>query len=256
MAVGIHPEVKLEIHEWKSGSPEPATRSLAVHEVHVWHSLVDPLSPEIPRFQELLSRDEKERARRFHFEKNRGEYVLSRGTLRILLASYLGVPPTELCFRYSAHGKPSLSAPVRAATLSFNVSHTDGIAVYALAWNRRIGIDVERARKNFDAEQIAERFFSETERLALRQLPQEHRHEAFFRCWTRKEAYIKAIGQGLSHPLHQFDVSLAPNETAALLSTRPDAAEAKRWLLREIPLPANYIAALAVEADPTPVVQS
>ncbi len=249
MVVGIHPEVKLEIHEWKAGSPDPAARALGEHDLHVWYGLVDAFSPDIPRLQEVLSSDERERAGRFHFEKNRGEYVLSRGRLRILLASYIGASPGELCFRYSTHGKPDLNTAARAAALSFNVSHTEGIAVFAFAWNRKVGVDVERVRKNFDAEQIAERFFSATERLALRNLPEEQRHEAFFRCWTRKEAYIKAIGEGLSHPLHQFDVSLTPGEPAVLLGTRPDTAEAGRWLLREIPLPTNYIGAVALEAD-------
>jgi len=250
MVTGIHSEVKLEIYEWKPGGPDPV-RPLGEHDVHVWHGPLNLFSPEIPRLRELLSDDEKERAGRFHFEKNRNEYVLSRGRLRILLASYLSTSPAELCFTYSTHGKPSLNTPARGATLAFNVSHTDVFAVCAFAWNRRVGIDVERIRKNFDPEQIAERFFSAAERLALRNLPEEQRHEAFFRCWTRKEAYIKAIGEGLSHPLHQFDVSFTQEEPAALLGTRPDGAEAGRWWLREIPLPANYIAALAVEAGRT-----
>jgi 4'-phosphopantetheinyl transferase len=255
MVVGIHPEVKLEIYEWKPGSPDPATRSLGEHEVHVWHGPLDSFAPELPQLQDLLSDDEKERAGRFHFEKNRAEYVLTRGRLRILLASYLSSSPLDLCFSYSTHGKPGLSKPAPAAGLSFNVSHTDGFAICAFARNRKIGIDVEHVRKNFDAEQIAERFFSVAERAALRNLPEERRHEAFFRCWTRKEAYIKAIGEGLSHPLHQFDVSLTADEPAALLGTRPHESEAGRWLLCDIPLPANYIAAVAVERDSRPAPQ-
>jgi 4'-phosphopantetheinyl transferase len=104
--------------------------------------------------------------------------------------------------------------------------------------------------KNFDFEEIAERFFSLAEQQMLRNTPADQRGTAFFRCWTRKEAYIKALGSGLSHPLFEFDVSMAPKQISSLLATRPDPSEADKWLIGDLPVPAGYVAALAVEADP------
>ena len=131
--------------------------------------------------------------------------------------------------------------------LDFNLSHSAGIVLLAFARRRRIGIDIEAVRRDFSTTEIAERFFSPAERTALRQLPHGQRHQAFFRCWTRKEAFIKALGEGLSHPLDQFDVNLAPGEPAVLLATRPDATEAGRWALWNVPTAGNYAAALAIE---------
>jgi 4'-phosphopantetheinyl transferase len=122
----------------------------------------------------------------------------------------------------------------------------------AFASDRRIGVDVEKVRRDFSTVEIAERFFSEAERCALRELPREQRHEAFFRCWTRKEAFIKALGEGLSHPLDQFDVSIAPGMPPALLATRPDAREVTRWTLRDVEVPGDYAATLAAEVVPPP----
>ena len=239
-------ELEVAIHNWRSDSGI-SPLALGERHVHVWQSAIETSSPENARLQDLLSSDERERAARFHFEKDRSAYIVSRGRLRILLGAYLGASPAELQFVYSKYGKPSLGNSTQHASLSFNVSHSAGLVLYAFA-KRRVGVDVEHVRNNFDAGQIAERFFSEAEKIALRTTAQAQRHQAFFRCWTRKEAYIKAIGEGLSHPLHQFDVSLDAG-SAAILGSRPDAAEAKRWLLRDIPLPADYIGALAVEMD-------
>jgi len=130
------------------------------------------------------------------------------------------------------------------------------MVVCAFARDRGVGVDVEKVRRDFNVEEIAERFFSVAERDALRGIPVHEKHEAFFRCWTRKEAYIKARGEGLSHPLHQFDVSLTPKDAAALLATRPDCIEAARWLLRDLPVTSGYLAALAVEAETTPFMPS
>src|SRR5208283_6416 len=144
---------------------------------------------------------------------------------------------------------PMLATSASSDTLDFNVSHTAGLALLAFARGRKIGIDVERIRRDFGTAEIAERFFSKAERAALRELPQEQRHEAFFRCWTRKEAFIKALGEGLSHPLDQFDVSLAPGQPAALLAARPHAEEVTRWSLWDLQVPGDYSAALAAESE-------
>jgi 4'-phosphopantetheinyl transferase len=250
MTTAVQREPRFEFYERATGLDDLRTGSLGREEVHVWHAhLDDTSSADIVRLAQVLSQDEKERASRFRFEKNRNEYIFSRATLRILLASYLRAPASDLCFAYSSYGKPYLVAPESARALAFNLAHTDRMLVLAFGWERKIGVDIENIRKNLEVEEIAERFFSPAERSALRDVPPEDRHAAFFRCWTRKEAYIKARGEGLSHPLHEFDVSVIPQDTAALLVTRPDPTEARRWLLREIPTGCGYIAALAVEAD-------
>jgi len=223
--------------------------ALSANEIHVWKQDLSRAPAEAELLGRLLSPDELERAGRFRFDMNRTEYIVSRGTLRTLLGSYLGVSPPELQFVYSEYGRPSLADGVSSGALNFNVAHSGGVALLAFARGRRIGIDVERVRRDFGTSEVAEHFFSSAERVALRQLPQDDQHEAFFRCWTRKEAFIKALGEGLSHPLDQFDVTLAPDDPAALLATRPDASEVKRWMLWDIHLSDDYAAALAAEMN-------
>ena len=241
--------ISVRKYRWTPGVAGDFT--LSGNEIHIWTQDLFYPADEVGFFQGLLSLDELERAGRYHFEAHRSEYIVSRGTLRALLGSYLRVSPRDLRFVYSAYGQPSLSAAESSELLNFNVSHSSGVALFAVAHARRIGIDVERVRRDFDTSEIAERYFSNAERAALRQLPQDDRHNAFFRCWTRKEAFIKALGEGLSHPLDQFDVTLTPQDPAALLATRPDASEAKRWMLWNICLPGDYAAALAAEIDCT-----
>src|SRR5439155_2208354 len=177
------------------------------------------------------------------------EFLISHGMLRMLLGSYLSIAPQEVCFQCGSHGKPELDCATVQSTLSFNISHTDGLALCAFSSRFRIGVDVEKVRTDFNTAEIAERFFSLAEREALRGLPAQEQHEAFFRCWTRKEAYIKALGEGLSHPLHQFDVSLRKT-AVALLATRPVASDAAGWFLHAVPLPEGYVGAVAVESMP------
>jgi 4'-phosphopantetheinyl transferase len=220
---------------------------LANDEVHVWHQDLNGGSSAIETFHGVLSSEEQQRALRFRFDRDRNESIVTRGTLRILLASYLRLAPMQLSFAYSEYGRPRLTPEAQANTIDFNVSHSGGQALLAFARGRTIGIDIERVRRDFATGEIAERFFSMAERDALRELPPGQRHEAFFRCWTRKEAFIKALGEGLSHPLDQFDVSLAPGAPAVLLATRPDAQEATRWKLCDIDVPGDYAAALATK---------
>jgi 4'-phosphopantetheinyl transferase len=211
--------------------------------VQLWQRPLNATGAEVSACYELLSIEEQERACRFRIERPRNEFVLTRGTLRSLLAQYLGGTPQEVRFRYAGHGKPTLE---RESDLSFNVSHTNGLALMAFVKQRPIGVDVENVGREVEAERLAERFFSEHERQALRRLEGDELQAAFFRCWTRKEAYIKAKGDGLSLPLHQFDVSIADGDRDALLATRPDAAEAERWTICDIPMGTGYAAALAV----------
>jgi 4'-phosphopantetheinyl transferase len=164
----------------------------------------------------------------------------------MILAAYLTTDPKELRFSYSKKEKPLLGPEHAGSDIKFNISHSGGIALLAFTRRREIGVDVEQLRRDFDVAAIARRFFSEKEQEQLAALAAQENFEGFFRCWTRKEAYVKATGEGLSLPLRQFDVSIAADDHDALLSTRPDDSEAALWSLREVPAGAGYVAALCV----------
>jgi 4'-phosphopantetheinyl transferase len=232
--------------EWRT---PPGDLIVLADEVHVWRTRVSWPASHIAVLRETLSPDEQEKADRFHFEIDRRRYVVTRGLLRRLLARCLGTRPDELRFDYSEFGKPSLAAGFAQTRLRFNVSHSGDLILIAIATGRAVGVDVERIRTDMNVDQIAQRFFSVGERTALAALAAELQHDVFFACWTRKEAYIKAMGEGLSMPLDQFDVSILPGQDARLLATRPDAAEAQRWILRDLDVAPGYRAALAVEGS-------
>jgi 4'-phosphopantetheinyl transferase len=223
-----------------------ASLPLPEDEVQLWRVDLDAIGGDEDRWQALLSADERTRAQRFHFARDRQRFAAGRAILRMVLAGYLGADATRLAFAYSAREKPSLAQPHADSHIMFNLSHSGGIALLAFARLREVGVDVEHIRGDFDLEAIARRFFSTHEQGQLFALPPEARPEAFFRCWTRKEAYIKATGDGLSLPLSQFDVSLAVGEGNALLATRPDGAEAAQWMLQEVPAGTGFVAALCV----------
>ena len=217
--------------------------------IQVWTVDLDANRESVSHFRRLLSDEEVGRADKFRFEQGRNEFTITRGVLRTLLGAYLGIAPEQLRFSHSHHGKPELHGQLKHC-VEFNVSHSDGMAIVSFANARRLGVDIEKVRLGFEHERIAERFFSENEREQLRSISRQEIPHAFFRCWTRKEAFIKALGEGLSHPLHQFDVELRPGKSPCLLSTRPDPDEAPRWTLYDIPVPAGYVAALAMEECP------
>jgi 4'-phosphopantetheinyl transferase len=223
-----------------------APLALPDDEVHLWRVDLDAIRSEESRWLKVLSDDEAKRGARFHFPVDRQRFVASRAFLRKILAGYLDADPSDLTFTYSKKEKPSLGPAFSNSGLTFNLSHSGGIALCAFSRCREVGVDVEQIRRDFDVEGIARRFFSPHEQNELAQFPTAERVEAFFRCWTRKEAYIKATGDGLSLPLAQFDVSLAPACTNALVSTRPDDAETSLWKLIEVPAGLGYIAALCV----------
>ncbi|MGA2604135.1 MAG: 4'-phosphopantetheinyl transferase superfamily protein [Verrucomicrobiia bacterium] len=225
----------------------PETLVLGDDEIHVWRATLDQTPSQIQGFLHNLAADEQAKAERFYFERDREHFIAARGVLRAILGGYLNRAPESLSFCYSSHGKPALAGESDGEPIRFNVSHSYGVALYAITRGREVGIDLERIRFDLAVAEIAERFFSRREVAMLRTLPTEAQRQAFFRCWTRKEAYIKARGEGLSLPLDQFDVSLAPGEPAAVLGTQRDPSEAARWSLQELTLAPGYVAALAVE---------
>lgn len=221
--------------------------ALGSDEVHIWHWNPVSAPSGLTDLWKVLAEDERERAQRFHFTKLRDEFVVNRTRMRSLLAGYLGKSPEHLIFQYASRGKPFLPD---GEGLRFNLSHTHGRAALAVGREREVGVDIEEIRPQCDARRIAERFFSVQERQSMQGLSGEALDRAFFRGWTRKEAYIKAKGEGLSIPLHEFDVSFAEGQPALLLSTRPDPEEASRWDLLDLSLGSGYAAALAVARIP------
>jgi len=226
--------------------PPPTNLTLADDEVHVWQANLELTPAQVQHLRGVLAADELARGDRFHFEKDRQHFIAGRGMLRTILGRYLSVAPDHLRFYYNRYGKPFLAAESDHQRLNFNLSHSAGLALYAVTRNREIGIDLERIRANFEYEALAERFFSPREVAVLRTIPAEMKLEAFFNCWTRKEAYIKAHGKGLSLPLDSFDVSLAPGEPVTLLATRDEPQEASLWTLAALMPGRGYVAGLAV----------
>lgn len=196
----------------------------------------------------LLSADERSRAGRFAFERDRRRYVAARGRLRQLLGERLGVAPESLQFVYNPHGKPALARRPGQRDLRFNVAHCGEVAAYAFAGGREVGVDVEAVRELPDADDIAMRFFSRRERAAYMRLPAQERPQGFFNCWTRKEAFIKALGEGLSHPLEAFDVSLAPGKPARLLRVGRVRASRCGWTLSSFVPGPGLVGAVALQA--------
>ncbi len=227
--------------------PAPKKCFLAHNEIHVWRAAIDLKPAHVDQLAQCLAPDEQARAGRFYFQKDRARYVAARGLLRVILAHYLGFEPNQLLFCYNPYGKPALASPATDVKLCFNLTHSHGLALFAIARGREVGVDVERLEPDRAQQTIAERFFSPAEVKALRSLPPSLQPAAFFHCWTRKEAYIKARGKGLSIPLDQFDVSVAPGQPAALLQTHGDAEGVFRWSLRDLPAGPGYVAAIAAE---------
>jgi 4'-phosphopantetheinyl transferase len=243
------PDLHIEIHKWDGFAGDHAAPDIPAGVARVWHWPLDVSAPQGADLRKVLSPDELERAERYRFDRHRNEFILTRGVLRIVLASYTAQSPESLSFDHSAQGKPALrNGP---PDLRFNVSHTEGLAVLALVREREIGVDAEKIRPQPDAQKLAKRFFSPQEQRFLEKLSGDELQRAFFRCWTHKEAYIKGKGEGLSIPLHAFDVSLEEDRPAALVGTRPDPAEAGRWNLYDLSIGQGYAAALAVANVPT-----
>lgn len=217
---------------------------IAHDEVHVWHASLLCAPAELQRFQELLSDDELSRAARFHFDCHRRRFIASRGLLRSLLGRYMSTPPEELVFRYARFGKPALCG---AAPLRFNLSHCGDAMLLAISKDRELGVDIERIDCGLNVLALAETVFSKLELATLRAIPPAQRAKVFFNGWTRKEAFVKANGAGLSIPLSAFDVSMLPDQPAALLQTRWERAEAARWSLQALEAPNGFAAALAVK---------
>ncbi len=229
-----------------SWSHSPSPTAFPSSHVDVWRiSLDEPTKADYEA--RILSPDEMTRAGRFHFEKDRLHFTRCRSSLRRLLAGYLAIPAAEIRFEYLTSGKPQLAAEQNPRALQFNVSHSASVALIAVGSEHRLGVDIEKARGDVDTTSLAERFFSHRERGGLRALPDHLRVPGFFACWTRKEGFLKALGDGLSFPLADFSVTTHPDHCPVLEEIRGSTEACKQWYLADLSGIEGYRATVVVE---------
>lgn len=228
---------------WQSS---PKNILLNFTNIHIWKAKLDVSLSTQNDFWQILSEDEKSRANRFRFPHLRVRYIAARGILRKLIGQYLSIAATDIQFNYGKQGKPFL---VDFPNFKFNVSHSEDLAVFAFAKEVTLGIDVEYINTKIDIKVIAPNFFSQNEVTTLFNLPIKERIPVFFNCWTRKEAFIKAKGGGLSIPLDQFEVSLLANDTPKILAIDWNPEEVKDWSLFSFQADDKFIGALATNGN-------
>ena len=236
-----------QLDEWSVAS----AAALEADVPHVWRIALDDAA-RVDACWSILSEAEQVRARRFHRDVHRRRYIVAHGTLRVILSQYVAEPPESLAFVEGERGKPSLAQTrsARASHVEFNLSHSDDLALVAVALDRPVGVDLERWSEETEHLELAERFFSPAERNALRALADDRVRlvEGFFAAWTRKEAYLKATGAGITRGLHHFDVSLSPDERARLVADRLDPSAAECWAMQALRPAARFSAALVASA--------
>ena len=225
----------------------PKFLSLESDIVHVWRIQLDLNKHDLTKFLGVLSEDEVDRAKKLYVEADRIRYIVVRAALRIILGNYEGVAPSDLDIAYSQQGKPYLSSKSKMKDIKFNLSHTGDLGLIAVAVGRQVGVDIELVRQESSIKTIAKRFFSPEENRKLTALPDSLQPEAFFTCWTRKEAFVKATGKGLLIPLNQFQVSFYPDDTPQLLNVGNDPDEPERWSMFHLDPGLDYVGALIVE---------
>ena len=225
-------------------TPEAGDESPARGTVDVWSASLEPPAPLASHLAGYLAPDERQRAERFVFSHDRDHFVAGRAFLRLLLGQYLGTEPRALRFSYGPNGKPALAD--NRADLHFNLAHSGPLAVCALARGCELGVDLERLRPLEDADSVARTAFSPWEVDRFESLPEAVRPRAFYETWTRKEAFLKALGHGLARPLDSFDVSLGPGEPPRLLRTLGDPTEADRFSLYAVDPEVGYVGAIAI----------
>lgn len=229
-------------------STPPASVRPADHEIHIWRALLDRKPDEQAHLARTLSAEEWERAERFLFARDRHRYITRRGLLRTILAAYTDTAPHALQFWYGPYGKPALVQAQGMPTINFNMSDSQGLALYAITGDRQVGVDLEWHRPlTTDVERMLTSVCSEREMVSLRACPRWRWKEAFFICWARKEAYLKAIGEGLNRPPETVEVTLTPWETARLIAVDGNYQDTARWSYLEVAPVANYTSALVIE---------
>lgn len=241
----IH-HIRQNRQDWVWQKPDSLI-SLSSSDVDIWCVKLHSMSPHVQDLDGILSSEEKNRSEKFRSDRDKLRSVVSRGVLRLILSAYLEQPPAQIQIISGPQGKPALFQQDKRYPIQFNLSHSHEMVLYGVTRIGEIGVDVEKVRDVPDFEKIIRRFFSPRERAAFDELPPTQRKRAFFTCWSRKEAFMKARSDGFSLPLDQFDVSILPDQPAALLATRWDPLEVDRWLLSDISLDADHVAAMAVD---------
>ena len=220
---------------------------LAESAIHIWVASLEMAYQEIDGLFTILSPDEKTRAGRFYFDRDRNRFIAGRGILRRLISIYLDENPSRVEFVCGETGKPALKAGLQGKTLKFNLSHSNDLALYVFSWDYKVGIDIEYIHSMPNMDDFAEKFFSARETELINSLRGEEKDAAFFKLWTCKEALLKANGSGLTMPLSHMEIFLDADGSAALNSIGGDRAQASRWHLEAFNPAQGYQAALAVE---------
>jgi 4'-phosphopantetheinyl transferase len=217
---------------------------LAPDEIHVWQSLLDDSDNRLEYYTSILSDDERERSQRFKFLKHRNFYITGRAKLRIFISKYIAIEPCKIKFTYNKYGKPQLDK----SPLKFNISHSQNKVIYSFNTENDIGVDIEVINKKIEINKLVNRFFSVSEAETINALDPKIAHNYFFRCWTRKEAFIKAHGQGLSLPLDQFQVSILQDRDVAIKNVSWDPESLHSWKLYSFTYNYEEICAVALNA--------
>jgi len=221
------------------------------NEVHIWFAAISDFVSETRRLDDLLTPEELQKADRFVRREDRNRSIVARGVLRLVLASYLKLSPHEVRFERNAHGKPALVRGQGNDSLHFNLSHSGEVVVFAAANSCSVGIDIEQVHSDISALELAAAHFASSELSTLRSTAEADRTKAFYRCWTRKEAYLKARGEGLTFDLKKFSVTVDSSEPAALTWVADDPTAPLRWSIRDVSVPSGYIGSLAIERHST-----
>jgi 4'-phosphopantetheinyl transferase len=246
----VSENMALKTIRWAS---PPGSLRLPEDIIHIWRVDLDPESPSMESLKAHLSSDELIRARRFYFKREHDRFIVCRGILRVILGKYLSIDPGQIRFSYGMFGKPALDMHVHESRLCFNVSHSNGLAIVAITWDRSIGIDIENNRPIPEAQDMADRFLSPGESKTLACYSENKKSEVFLRYWTRKEARIKAGGAGLFGRLNQADISLSQEALPEPTGMKNEDQRIPGWSLLDVFPDPDYLAALVVQGKELPL---
>lgn len=225
------------------------TQPLTGSDLHIWSAALSGSADDLEHFHSLLAVDEKARAERFYFERDRDRYIVGRGILRTLLASYLNMEASKIPIAYGPHRKPVLQLSQTDKTLHFNLAHSNEWAAYVFGWDRPVGIDLEHIRPLPDVDDLVQRFFSPRESTLIRSLSGGQKWDSFFQIWTCKEAILKAYGSGLTTPLDQFEIFVGAEGAVTTTSLTEDSAQLANWKIQIFELIPGYKSAISVKGN-------
>jgi 4'-phosphopantetheinyl transferase len=227
---------------------QPGQLQLSEDEIHIWASCLDVARTALTVFAASLSKEERIRAKKYRFRRHQYRFIAGRGLLRAIVSQYLHIDPAKLVFEYNSHGKPEVTRQFNSSGIHFNLSHSDDMALFAVTIVGPVGIDIERLRLIKDAGELVNWFCSPRERELFQNLDSREKQRAFFHLWTRKEAFLKATGEGISRLLNQVEVSFRPREPAQLIAVLGESKRATRWSIHGLSPAPGFVAAVAIQA--------